>query len=74
MKLGYQNNLVEKENWLQAMLEMDRDDPKLTEFVSESLTLNYQLLQQQEELCQRISQWSSHCEMRNKITNQVVDL
>lgn len=56
------------------MLELHRDDPKITKFVSEALALNDQLLQQQEALCQRISQWVSHCEIRDKITNQVVDL
>ena len=74
MKLGYQNNLAEKENQLQAMLEMHKDDPKITEFVSKALALNDQLLQQQEVLCQRISQWSSHCEMSDKLTSQIVDL
>ena len=34
MQLAYQNNLTEKENQLQAMLEMHRDDSKLIEFVS----------------------------------------
>ena len=56
------------------MFEISRDDPKLTEFVSEALALNNQLLQHQEELCQTISQWNSHCEIRDKITNQVVEL
>ena len=46
MQLGYQNNLAEKENQLQTMLKLHRDDPKITEFVSESLALNDQLLQQ----------------------------
>lgn len=74
MQLGYQNNLAEKQNQLQTMLEMHRDDPKITEFVSEGLALNDQLLQQQEALSQRISQWSSHCEISDKIMNQVMDL
>ena len=56
MQLGYQSSLAEKEHQLQAMLEMHKDDPKVTTFVSEALSLNDQLLQQQEALCQRISQ------------------
>jgi len=36
--------------------------------------LNEQLLQQQEVLGQKISQWNYYCEMSDKITNQVVDL
>lgn len=53
---------------------MHRDDPKLTEFISESIALNEQLLQQQEVLGQKVSQWNYYCEMSDKITNQVVDL
>ena len=53
---------------------MHKDDPKIIEFVSEALALNDQLLQQQDTLCQRILQWSSHCEMSDKITSQVVDV
>ena len=56
------------------MQEMHKDDHKLTEFITESISLNDQLLQQQEILCQRISQWNSYCEISNKITNQVIDL
>ena len=54
------------------MQEMHKDDPKLTKFITESISLNDQLLQQQESLCQRISQWNSYCEISDKITNQVV--
>ena len=56
------------------MQEMHKDDPKLTEFITESISLNDQLLQQQEALCQRISQWNSYCEISDTITNQVIDL
>ena len=56
------------------MQEMHKDDPKLTEFITESISLNDQLLQQQEILCQRISQWNSYCEESDKITNHVIDL
>lgn len=51
------------------MQEMHKDDPKLTEFIIESVSLNDQLLQQQEALCQRITQWNSYCEISDKITN-----
>ena len=59
---------------MQDVQEMRRDDPKITEFISESIALNQQLLHQQEELGQKISQWSYYCELSDKITNQVVDL
>ena len=36
--------------------------------------MNEQLLQQQEALGQKISQWSYYCEISDKTTNQVVDL
>lgn len=45
MQLGYQNSLIEKENQLQTMQEMHKYDPKLTEFVTEAIALNDQLLQ-----------------------------
>lgn len=44
MQLGYQNSLVEKENQLQVIQEMHKDDPKLTEFVIEANSLNDKLL------------------------------
>ena len=53
---------------------MHRDEPKLAEFISESIGLNEQLLQQQEELGHKISQWRHFCELRDKITSQVVEL
>ena len=56
------------------MQDMHKDDPKLTEFITDSISLNDQLLQQQEILCQRILQWNSYCEESDKITNHVVDL
>ena len=74
MQLGYQNSLTDREKQLHVMQEMHKDDPKLTKFVIEPISLNDQLLQQQETLCQRISQWSSYCEISDKITNQVMDL
>ena len=74
MQIEYQNSLAEKEKQLQVMQEMHKDDPKLTEFITESISLNDQLLQQQEMLCQRISEWNSYCEESDKITNHVVDL
>ena len=74
MQLGYQSSLAKKEQHLQAMLEMHKDDPKVTKFVTEALDLNDQLLRQHETLCQRILQWNSHCEMSDNITSQVIDL
>ena len=59
---------------MQALQEIDKDEPKLSEFVSESTSLNEQLLQQQEELGRKISQWSHYCELSEKLTNQVADL
>ena len=53
---------------------MHKDEPKLAEFILESIGLNEQLLQQQEELGRKISQWSHYCKLSDKITNQVVDL
>ena len=44
MQRGYQNSLAEREKQLQVMQEMHKDDPKLTEFVTESISLNDQLL------------------------------
>jgi len=66
--------LDEKEKKLQDLQEMHKDNPKLTEFITESISLNEQLLQQQEALGQKISQWNYYCEISDKTTNQVVDL
>ena len=74
MQVGYQKSLVEKEKQLQVMQEIQKDDPELTEFITESISLNNQLLQQQDILCQKISQWNSFCQESDKITNHVVEL
>ena len=37
--------MAEKKKQLQVMQEMHKDDPKLTEFITESISLNDQLLQ-----------------------------
>ena len=74
MQIGYQNSLAKKEKQLQDVQEMHKDDPKLAEFITESISLNDQLLQQQEILYQRILQWNSYCEESDKITNHVIDL
>ena len=74
MQIGYQRSLEEKEKQLQTLQEMHKYEPKLAEFISESIGLNEQLLQQQEELGHKISQWSHYCELSDKITSQVVDL
>ena len=36
MQLGYQSSLTEKEQHLQATLEMHKDDPKVAEFFTKS--------------------------------------
>ena len=36
--------------------------------------MNNQLLQQQDRLCEKISQWNSFCQESDKITNHVVEL
>ena len=74
MQIGYQRSVDEKGKQLQTLQEMHKDEPKLAEFISESIGLNEKLLQQQEELGRKISQWSHYCELSDKITNQVVDL
>ena len=74
MQIGYQRSLDEKGKQLETLQEMHKDEPKLAEFISESIGLNEQLLQQHEELGCKISQWSHYCELSDKITNQVVDL
>src|SRR5690606_34105161 len=70
----YQKSFEEKEKQLQTVQEMHKDEPKLAEFISESIGLNEQLLQQQEELGRKISQWRHFCELSDKITSQVVEL
>lgn len=74
MQIGYQRSLDEKGKQLQNLQEMHKDEPKLTEFISEPVALKQKLLQQEEVLGQKISQWSYYCEMSDKITNQVVEL
>ena len=74
MNIGYQKSLDEKEKRIQIMQETHKDDSKLTEFISESISLNNQLLQQQDILCQKVSQWNSFCQESDKITNHVVEL
>lgn len=45
MQIGCQRSLDEKGKQLQILQEMNKDEPKLTEFISESIGLNEQLLQ-----------------------------
>ena len=45
MQIGYQRSLDEKGKQLQTLQEMHKDEPKLAEFVSETIGLNEQLLQ-----------------------------
>ena len=44
MQIGYQRSLDEKGKQLQTLQEMHKDEPKLAEFISESIGLNEQLL------------------------------
>jgi len=74
MQIGYQKSLADKEKQIQIIQEEHKDDPKLPEFISESVSLNKQLLQQQDILCQKISQYNSFCQESDKITNHVVEL
>lgn len=73
MWIGYQKSFDEKGKQLQDLHEIHKDNPKLTKFIPEYISLNEQLLQQQEVLSQKISQWSYYCEISDKITNQLVD-
>lgn len=72
--MEHQSSLASKEEQLQGMIELHKDNPKIGEFIAERLALNAQLLQQKEILCQKISQWNSHFEMNDNITNQVIEL
>ena len=74
MRIGYHKILADKEKQIQIIQEEQKDDPKLPEFISESVSLNKQLLQQQDILCQKISQYNSFCQESDKITNHVVEL
>ena len=74
MQVSYQRSLEEKEKQLQTVQEMHKDEPKLAEFISESIGLNEQLSQQQEDMVRRISQWRHFCELSDRITSQVVEL
>ena len=72
IKIKYQKSLADKEKQIQIIQEEHKGDPKLLEFISKSISLNNQLLQQQDILCQKISQWNSFCQESDKITNHVV--
>lgn len=72
MQVSHQKSLGKKEKQLQILQEIHKDEPKLTKFISETIGLHDQLLQQQKALGKKISQWSYYCEMSDKITHQVV--
>ena len=74
MQIGHQISLADKEKKIQIIQDQHKDDPKLPEFISETISLNNQLLQQEEVLCQKILQWNSFCQESDNITNHVVDL
>ena len=61
MQIGHQKILADKEKQIQIIQDQHKDDPKLPEFISETISLNNQLLQQEEVLCQKILRWNSFC-------------
>ena len=69
-----QLKLEELQQQIQEIQDKHKDDPKLPEFISETISLNDQLLQQEEIFCQKISQWNYFCQESDKITSHVVDL
>eukprot|EP00253_Pinus_taeda_P021577 PITA_21577 len=56
------------------MIEKYKDSPQIDQFVKEALSLNAQLMQQKELLCQEISQVDPYCEISDKLTSQVVNM
>ena len=74
MQIGHQKSLADKEKQIQIIQDQHKDDPKLPKFISETISLNNQLLQQEKVLCQKILQWNYFCQESDKITNHVVDL
>lgn len=56
------------------MTDKYKDNLQLDEFIKEALSLNSQLMQQKEVLCQKFSQISPYCEINDKLTSQVVDM
>ena len=74
IQIGHQKSLADKDKQIQIIQDQHKDDPKLPEFISETISLNNQLLQQEEVFCQKILQWNSLCQESDKITNHVVDL
>jgi len=55
MQIKNRISLAEKEAQLQAITDLHKDDPKIDQFITESLALNSQLTHQKELLCQKIS-------------------
>jgi len=51
MQLAHQRSLAGKLAQLQNITELHKDDPKIEQFVTETLGLNSQLLHQKELLC-----------------------
>lgn len=45
MQLPRQSSLASKEEQLQGIIELHKDDPKIGQFVTEALSLNSQVLQ-----------------------------
>lgn len=53
MQIGHQKSLADKDKKIQIIQDQHKDDPKLPEFISETISLNNQLLQQEEVFCQK---------------------
>ena len=73
MRIQHQASLIERDVQIQAMTYKYKYNPKVNDFIKEVLSINSQLMQQKEVLCQKISQMSPYCEISDKLTSQVVD-
>lgn len=51
MKIKHQANLAEKEAYIQGIIDMHKDDPKIDQFITRVLGLNSKLMHQKELLC-----------------------
>ena len=65
---------MERDAWLQAMIDKYKDNHQIDEFVKEELSLISQLIQQKEVLCQKMLQISPYCKISDMLTSQVVDM
>ena len=72
MRLQHQASLAEKDSQIQAMMYKFKDNPQIDEFIKEAVSLNSLLMQQEEILCQKISQINPYWKTSDKLTNQVI--